>query len=292
MTDRHDRLPGELLSDYLAGELDEWTRREVELHLKENPGDRERLRIYRAQSETLYLAYASVLDEPVPDRLSGVLERSGRHDDLDRNVRAPGLPVTRQRPGWRGMLGGAMAAGLVLVVGGIAGWGLRGYVIEQEARQFAREMFLQEAIKSYSLYAREDSPWQTAGLESDREKFGEWFRSAQELDVPVPDLSDDGYSFVGGRPLPDSGGLAGQMLYRNDADDTIILYFQYMERTDQGRRLMARRPEGDGDVFVHDEELSAYYWTSDSGRASYAVLGHLGKDALASLGERVLNQFR
>jgi anti-sigma factor RsiW len=292
MNDRSDSLSPELLSDYVDGELDEPTRRGVEARVRENPVDRERLRDYQAQSETLHRAYASVLDEPVPDRLMEVLERSDAGEEEDAADRhAPTRPVPWQWPRWGGMLSGAMAAGLALAVGGVAGWVVRGYMIEQEAQMVAREMFLQEAIKSYSLYATDDSSWQHAGLQSDREKFGEWFQSDQELEIPVPDLSDDGYSFVGGRPLPDSNGLAGQMLYRNEEGNTIVLYFQYMEGSGRGDRLMTSRPtEGGGSIFEYNDELSAYYWTSDSGKASYAVLGSMGQDALASLGQRVLDQ--
>lgn len=294
MTEKSDRLPPEVLSDYVAGELDEATRRRVEARVRENPDDRERLRDYQGQSETLRRAYAPVLDEPVPDRLMEVLARSGQGngDDTDDQKAPVRLMAAGRRPRWGGMLRGAMAAGLALAVGGVAGWVVRGYMIEQEAQMVARDMFLQEAIKSYSLYATNDSSWQNAGLESDREKFGEWFRSDQEFEIPVPDLSDDGYSFVGGRPLPDSNGLAGQMLYRNEDGNTIVLYFQYMEGGGRGERLMTRLPtEGGGSIFEYNDELSAYYWTSDSGRASYAVLGSLGQDALASLGQRVLDQF-
>ena len=294
MNDRNRSLPPEVLSDYVDGELDEETRWEVWARVQQDPDDRERLRDYQAQSATLRRAYASVLDEPVPDRLKEVLERfvpGEEEDTVDRP--APVRPMPRQRPRWGGMLSGAIAAGVALIiVGGVTGWVARGYMIEQEAQMVARDMLLQDALRSYSLYATSDSPWQEAGLVSDREKLGEWFRSDQELEILVPDWSDDGYSFVGGRPLPISGGLAAQMLYRNEEGNTIVLYVQYVKTGGGVSPLMAGRPTRVSDnIFEYDDGLSAYYWTSDSGKASYAVLGDLGKDALSSLGQRVLDQF-
>lgn len=64
-----DQLDPGLLSDYVAGELDAQTLRDVERYLAASSADRERVRVYQAQSRMLYRAYASVLHEPVPARL-------------------------------------------------------------------------------------------------------------------------------------------------------------------------------------------------------------------------------
>ncbi|WP_290647751.1 NepR family anti-sigma factor [Aquisalimonas sp.] len=68
-----DQLDPGLLSDYVAGELDAQTLRDVERYLAASPADQERVRVYQAQSRMLYRAYASVLDEPVPARLLDLL---------------------------------------------------------------------------------------------------------------------------------------------------------------------------------------------------------------------------
>jgi len=69
MTDGDKPIDHEALNRYVDGELDPETRRKVERHLAENPGDEERVRAYQAQSAALHRAYAHVLDEPIPDRL-------------------------------------------------------------------------------------------------------------------------------------------------------------------------------------------------------------------------------
>ncbi|WP_290647749.1 NepR family anti-sigma factor [Aquisalimonas sp.] len=57
----------------MAGQLDKRTLRDVERYLAASSADRERVRVYQAQSRMLYRAYASVLDEPVPARLRDLL---------------------------------------------------------------------------------------------------------------------------------------------------------------------------------------------------------------------------
>ena len=280
MMSNGNRIDAAVLNEYVDGELDAPGREAVERHLAAEPGAASRVRDYRAQTEALRRAYDPVLDEPVPARLLDVLDR------------AEEAPASQSRGRIRRFFPTAMAAALALAVGSVAGWVVRGNLIEAEAQRIAMEMFLNEAVSSYSLYARDDSPWSSAGLQEDRSEFGEWFKSERELEVFAPDLDEAGFSFVGGRALPASRGSAGQIIYRDDDGNMIALHFEYVDSRRPGDALRAPHPpRRTAGSYLEQDDVSIYYWNSDSGAASYALLGRLERDGMTSLGEKLLAHF-
>ncbi|WP_290647587.1 hypothetical protein [Aquisalimonas sp.] len=278
MTGTHSKLGLDVLSDYVAGELDEQARQEVERQLAQSPEDQARVRAYQLQSDALYRAYEPVLDEPIPDRLLAVLTPTERADVK---------PLRSSRSRSRVIFSGAMAASLALAVGGLAGWLVRGHLIEQEAQELAMAIFLDEAFSSYSLYAADDSPWRNAGAQDDPSAFGQWFQEEWELEVAVPDLSEAGYTFVGGRALPESRGSTGQVVYEDADGNMIALYFQYAQ---DDAPIRVARGGREGSLFEYEDDVFAYYWAAASGQANYAVLGRLGSDDLTALGEKLVGQ--
>ena len=287
MTDQSEQIDPELINDYVDGELDAETRLMVERYLEAHPDERERVTIYRAQSSALRDGYASVLNEPIPDALMDVIDRNWPETP-------PTAATQPRKPRPMPPLAWAASAVLALAIGGATGWFVRGDAIQHEAQRLAMEMFLEEALNSYAMYANEDSPWHEAGALNDRDAFGEWFKDERELDVPIPDLGDEGYSFVGGRALPSSGGeQSGQMIYKNDDGEMVALHFQYRDRGDGDPSVQAAAmSEHSSGQFLERDELSVYYWSDDSGSSNYALLGPLDQDGLKSLGEKLLDQFR
>jgi hypothetical protein len=113
-------ISDEILMAFADGELDEATRREVELAMRRDPAIAEKVRQHKALRSNVFNAFASTLDEEVPQRLQSVA-RSGKvvHLDSVRQLRTPPPPVAPDRPRWSWPEWGAMAA--TLVVGVLAG---------------------------------------------------------------------------------------------------------------------------------------------------------------------------
>ncbi|MFV8833534.1 NepR family anti-sigma factor [Aquisalimonas sp.] len=272
----NDTVSSEMINAYLDGELDGAEQARVENHLARNPEAMETVRDYEAQAHALRQLYDPVLDEPIPDRLLDTITPVEAHDGARVSWLRRSMPL-------------ATAASVALAVGVVAGWMLRSDLYEQEAERIAMQMFLQQASSSYSLYAREDSPWRETRLEEDRDRFGEWFRERNELEIAAPELDDDGFQFIGGQALPASSGSAGQMLYRNDDNQMVAIYFQ--SRGDDG--VLSRALERNGrTAFQKQDDLSMYHWNSESGSTRYAVLGSVDQDMLGSLAERAFDHFR
>ena len=102
----------ETLMAFADGELDEQTRREVELALRDDPALAEKVRQHKAMRSNVFNAFSSTLAEEVPQRLQAAA-RSGKvvHLDSVRQVRTPPPVVPPEKPGWAwpqwGALGGS-----------------------------------------------------------------------------------------------------------------------------------------------------------------------------------------
>lgn len=272
----NDTVSSEMIGAYLDGELDASAKARVEDYLARHPEAMETVRDYEAQTQALHQLYDPVLDEPIPDRLiDAITPREAQTSTMAKWLRR-GTPL-------------AAAATVALAVGMAAGWMLRSDLYEQEAERIAMQMFLQQASSSYSLYAREESPWRETRLEEDRDRFGEWFKERNEFDIAAPEFDDDGFTFVGGQALPTSSGSAGQMLYRNDDDQMVAVYFQSGGDDSVLSRAFQRN---DRTAFMEDDDLSMYHWNSESGSTRYAVLGSVDQEMLSSLAERAFDHFR
>jgi hypothetical protein len=115
------RFTEETIMAYADGELDDSTRFEVELAMRQDPALAEKIRQHRLLRSNVFGAFASTLEEEVPQRLQAAV-RSGKVVQLDsvRQLRTPAMaPPRRQRPSWSWPAWGALAA--TLIVGVLAG---------------------------------------------------------------------------------------------------------------------------------------------------------------------------
>ena len=114
-------ISDETLMAFADGELDEKTRREVELAMRRDPALAEKVKRHKALRSNVFNAFASTLDEQVPQRLHAAA-RSGKviHLDSVRQLRTPPAPpALPEKTGWSWTEWGALAA--TLVVGVLAG---------------------------------------------------------------------------------------------------------------------------------------------------------------------------
>ena len=113
------RFTEEIIMAYADGELDESTRFEVELAMRQDPLLAEKIRQHQVLRSNVFGAFAGTLTEEVPQRLQ-VAARSGKvvHLDSVRQLRTPPPPAP-EKQGWSWPQWGALAA--TLVVGVLAG---------------------------------------------------------------------------------------------------------------------------------------------------------------------------
>ncbi len=114
-------ISDETLMAYADGELDDVTRRVVEQALRQDPALAEKVRQHQALRSNVFNAFASTLNEEVPQRLHAAA-RSGKvvHLDSVRQLRTPPpAPAVPVKPRWSWPEWGALAA--TLVVGVLSG---------------------------------------------------------------------------------------------------------------------------------------------------------------------------
>ncbi len=119
------------LHAYVDGVLEPEREAEVAAYLEGHPDMARRVAAFSDQRDLLRKALAPIADEPVPSRLnlSGMIEKRRR----------------RPSPVWW-----AVAAMLMLSIGGLGGWVMRGSL---QASPGGLAALAQEAAYSYSVYA-------------------------------------------------------------------------------------------------------------------------------------------
>jgi anti-sigma factor RsiW len=217
--------------------LDAARRREVEAYLAEHPDARARVARLIALRADMRSAFAPITAEPVPVQL-----------DLRRIVEARRRPA---RPAWQ-----ALAAGLLLLVGGAGGWGLREVVSPAPT---GIEALAQEASTNYAVYAPDHTrPVELAA--ANRDELAGWFSARLKRPVGVPDLSGSGYRLMGGRLVATPQGPAGMLMYDDGHGTRFVMLMRPMAQP------------GDAPMRAHNSEASnGYAWAQDG--LGYSLVG-------------------
>lgn len=238
------------LQAYVDDQLPAARRGEVEVWLGENPAEQTRIAAYRRQNAALRAQFDGVLDEPVPDRLAAAAS-------------------ARPRPALR-----AAAVVAWLAIGGTAGWFARGAVPVPTATSPA---FVREAAVAHAVYSPEVRHPVEVGV-AEQDHLVKWLSKRLGASLKIPFLEPLGYSLVGGRLLPGSGGPVAQFMYQDRGGQRLTLYV----RTDAGEaRETAFRFAREGDVRV-------FYWVD--GRFGYALSGEVERARLLKIAEAVYRE--
>jgi anti-sigma factor RsiW len=238
----------------IDGRLDEPRQRLVEAYLAAHPELAARVAEHREHRQALRARLQAKYDEPVPPRL-----------------RVAGILAAR-RSAWRRRLGRAAAAALLVLIGGAAGWTLRG-ATEVAA---VRSPLTQEAIVAYRTYVVEARhPVEVdAGQEA---HLVQWLSRRIGRPLKAPDLAAYGYKLMGGRLLPADVAPAAQLMYQNDRGERLTVYL----RADPDHRGTSFR-------FAEEGGVAAFYWVDDG--FGYAVSGPANRQALVRVAEAVYQQ--
>jgi anti-sigma factor RsiW len=170
-----------LVHAYLDSELDLANSLAVEEHLRTCPAcaaGHERQRALRAALQAGSLSYTA------PPNLRGRIQSAVR--------RAGGVPPIRRAPAW-GRLGvaAAVAAGLLLVVGGTA------LFLVALPRSTVDDRLSHEIVSRYVYDVMPEHPPDVKSTNSHEVK--PWFAPRLDFAPPVIDLSEDEFPLVGGR---------------------------------------------------------------------------------------------
>ena len=235
-------LPAEDRTDYLS-----W--------LESRPDMKARSLRFEDDRRRLTEALDGVIGEPVPTRMTRLLETG----------RPPRRLPTASR---------TVAAALLFVAGLAGGYGLsvswRG--------QPADRLLAEEAIAAHRIFSAEKRHVVEVGADEEAHLVG-WLSKRVGVDLLAPDLTARGFRLMGGRLLPASSSVAAQFMYENPAGERVSLYVVQDETGgDTGFRSVASRG------------TRALVWL-DHGYGC-VVAGDLPEDRLAAVGADAYKQLQ
>ena len=260
------------LHAYVDGQLPAERQREVEAWLAGRPEEARRVAAYRAQKRELHALFDPVLDEPLPQRVRQA-------------ARAP-VPWYARR----------LAAGLVLaLLGGAAGWGLRGAVDGAALHgptsgdgltAAAGSGFAARAAVAHTVYSA-DARRPVEVDAAHEEQLVAWLSKRMAAPMHAPRLQALGYALEGGRLLPGGRGPVAQFMYRDAAGGRLTLYVSN-ELGEAGAGRPAKPNAETAFRFAREGAVNVFYWVD--GPFGYALAADAGREALARIGEEVYRQ--
>jgi anti-sigma factor RsiW len=245
------------LHGYVDRVLEPERQAEVADYMREHPDVAKRVAAFSGQRDLMRTALATIADEPLPPELnlSRIIENRARRPSVAR---------------W------AMAAMLLLSIGGLGGWAVRGAL---EVTPGGLVALAQEATVSYNVYA----PDRVRPVEvraSDAAQLVQWVSDRLHRPVKVPDLTTSGYRLMGGRLVATSHGPAAMFMYDDDRGSRIVVLTRPMSSADRDAP-MTLRSQGD---------VGGFAWADDG--VGYSLVGQAAPESLRPIANEVRRQAR
>ena len=230
------------LSAYLDGELDPATALAIEERLAKDPDAQAELAALIAADVLAQEAFEAALSAPVPFTLAQQIK----------SAPMPQTAAPKPRPVW-----GALAASLVVfVLGGVGGFTLRG---EDAPVQTAG--WLADIADYHAIYASQVRHLVEVGAD-ESDHIETWLGDTVGAEFSIPDLTEFGLTFEGGRLVVANGKPVAQLMYR-DADGVVVAL------------CLQRTSKTPSDTLVFNESTINGFdfvsWTA--GDADYVVIG-------------------
>jgi anti-sigma factor RsiW len=244
------------LHAYVDCVLEPERRAEVALYLEAHPDVAKRVAGFSEQRELLRGTLAPIAEEPLPPalNLSRIIESRRQQ---------------RRSPAWW-----AIAAMLLVSIGGAGGWLLRGEM--QTPASAGLASLAQEAADSYNVYA----PDHVRPVElraSDSAQLVQWTSNRLHRPVKVPDLTTSGYRLMGGRLVATTHGPAAMFMYDDDHGDRLVVLTRPMA-TDQNQPIT---PHSGGNV-------AGFAWAD--GGMGYSLVGQSTPEVLRPIANEARRQ--
>jgi anti-sigma factor RsiW len=250
----HRPITEDDLHAYVDRALEPEREAEVASYLGEHPDVAGRVAAFCDQREFLRTALAPIADEPLPPRLN--LARI-----IENHRRRP------SRLWW------AIAAMLLVSLGGLGGWVVRGIMPGSSGGLTA---LAQEAADSYQVYA----PDRVRPVEmraSDSTQLVQWVSNRLHQPVKVPDLTTSGYRLMGGRLVATSHGPAAMFMYDDDHGERLVVLTRPM--ISEQDAPMAPHLQGD---------VAGFAWAD--GGMGYGLAGQVAAETLKPIANEVRKQ--
>ena len=264
------------LHAYVDRQLSAERSAEVAAWLVRRPEESARVRAWEDQKRELRGLFDPVLDETVPPALQRRAQR-----------RAPWF----RQPA----LGAVAAAVLVLAAGG-AGWSLRGArdgALPAATAAQASDAFAARAAIAHAVYVPEvKRPVEVDGAHEDQ--LVTWLSKRMGAPMKAPHLQSLGYALEGGRLLPGDRGPVAQFMYRDEAGSRLTLYVSSEKPVGATVGLAHADLRGDGPRadtafrFVSEGQVNVFYWMD--GPFHYAITAAADRAALTQVSAEVYRQ--
>ncbi len=243
------------LSAYLDGELDAAAAEAVEARLAADPAAQAELDALLAADALAQEAFEAELDAPVPFALAQQIKATSM----------PEVAAPKQRPIW-----GALAASLVVfVLGGIGGYALKG-----DSAPVQTAGWLADIADYHAVYASQGRHLVEVGAD-ESDHIETWLGNTIGASFSIPDMTEFGLTFEGGRLLVANGKPVAQLMYRDVDGVVVALCLQQSDGTATGAPSFNERTINGFD-FVS--------WSA--GNANYVVIGPSGKPDLNDIAEK------
>ncbi|HEX4928620.1 MAG TPA: anti-sigma factor [Burkholderiales bacterium] len=245
------------LQAFVDGRLDPLRRAAVEAWLLARPEEAERLAAYRRLSAEVRSAYQSMLDEPVPERLTRF---SGRRAPL-----------------WRYAAAAAWLA-LGVAIGAVATLELKAARPGAASLAADSAVMARRAAIAHATYSPEVRHPVEVGA-ADESHLVAWLSKRLGIQVKVPKLADAGMALVGGRLLPGETGPVAQFMYQTPNGRRLTLYVRQenAHNTETAFR------------YVREHNVGVFYWIDRN--CGYAIASSdLSRDELLKVADLVYKQ--
>jgi len=251
MIERDQIVSEDELNAYVDGELPADRRGAVEAWLANHLDDAAKVAAWRQQAELIRARYGAVADEKPPQQL-----------DVGR--------LTRRRYG--AMAAAAAAVVAAFLIGGVAGWTVRGV---EAASPSDLTLFTADALDAYRLYVVEvRHPVEVPG--DQRPHLVEWLSKRVGSPLRAPDLDKMGLKLVGGRLLPGPTGATAFFMYEGASGERFTLYCGRTGNQETALRYQA------------GEKNAAYYWVDQN--LAYVLSGPAERDKLHDIAQAAYDQ--
>lgn len=262
MTDDHKPVTETDLHAFVDGFLDEQRRREVELWLKDRPGEDAEVRQWQAQAAEMKAAFSNY----------------AKPRETDRTLLSAAGPAARASMLWRKTA--LIAASLMLFLSGAAAGVYGDRLLSQSAQVESTVTFESlpgQSKTAFLVYASEKRHPVEVGADQE-EHLVTWLGKRLDYKLVAPDLKALGFSLVGGRLLPVNGKAGAMLMYQDAAGQRLTV-------------LLGKNPENGETSFRFESAgaLETFYWID--GAIGYAVTGEVSRAKLQEIAEECYRQF-